>query len=389
MPAFLKRRKVFIPLIVLLVIAIAITACHHSINTHLRAMSVLLRFANPQAEGFSVRFAEHPLRETMGTAPSARGSIKYRLYTPTDVGNPGGIVLLHGVHRLGIDDPRLVNFARALAGSGIEVMTPELRDLADYRVTPQTIDQIGAAAVALSAEMKRPKVGLMGLSFAGGLALLAACKPEYSNHIGFVVAIGSHDDLGRVSRFFATNTIEKPDGTSVPFQAHEYGVLVLAYSHLDGFFSAADETAAKEALRLWLWEQPDASLKAAQQLSPEGRGEFDRLLHHRDQVQQQLLQEIQAHAAEMQAVSPHGHLANLNVPIFLLHGSGDSVIPASETLWLAQDVPKPDLKAVLVSPALIHVNMEGGVSLSQRWDLVNFLAKVVGAADQSANQNGP
>jgi hypothetical protein len=33
--------------------------------------------------------------------------------------------------------------------------------------------------------------------------------------------------------------------------------------------------------------------------------------------------------------------------------------------------------------------MEGGVSLSQRWDLVNFLAKVVGAADQSANQNGP
>jgi pimeloyl-ACP methyl ester carboxylesterase len=380
MPSF-KRRKVVVLLVVLLLVAIGIALFSHSANTHLRAMSVLLRFANPEAKGFSARFAQHPLQEQTGSAQNASGAFNYRIYKPTDVSNPGGIVLLHGVHRLGIDDPRLINFARVLAGAGIEVMTPELRDLADYRVTPQTVDQIGMAAVILSTEMKRAKVGVMGLSFAGGLALLTACKPVYANNIGFVVAIGSHDDLGRVSRFFALNSIEKPDGSTVPFQAHEYGVLVLAYSHLDGFFSAADEPAAKEALRLWLWEQSDAALKAAQQLSPPGQQEFDRLVHHRDQVQQQLLQEIQAHSGEMEAVSPHGHLANLNVPVFLLHGTGDSVIPASETLWLAQDVPHKDLKAVLVSPALIHVNMEDGVSLSQRWELVDFLAKVVDAAD--------
>ena len=28
------------------------------------------------------------------------------LYTPQDVQDPGGVVLLHGVHHLGIDDPR-------------------------------------------------------------------------------------------------------------------------------------------------------------------------------------------------------------------------------------------------------------------------------------------
>lgn len=345
-------------------------------------MSVLLRFANPEAKGFGTRFARHPLAERVGSAQGAGQTFQYRIYTPTDVSNPGGVVLLHGVHRLGIDDPRLISFARALAGAGIEVMTPELRDLADYRVTPETVDQIGMAAVVLSTEMKHRKVGVMGLSFAGGLALLAACKPVYANNIGFVLAIGSHDDLGRVSRFFALNSIEKPDGTTVPFQAHEYGVLVLAYSHLDGFFSPADEPAAKDALRLWLWEQQDAAIKAEQQLSPEGQQEFERLVHHRDQVQQQLIQEIQAHKDEMEAVSPHGHLANLDVPVYLLHGSGDSVIPASETLWLAKDVPQKDLQAMLISPALIHVNMEDGVSLGQRWELTNFLAKVVNAADE-------
>lgn len=379
MAGFIKRRKWTILLVLVGVVAIAAVLFHHSISSHWRAMSVLQRFANPDAKGFGTRFARHPFREETGSAP-----LRYRIYKPTDVSNPGGIVLLHGVHHLGIDDPRLANFARALAAAGIEVMTPELHDLTDYHVTPETIDRIGISAGILTRQMNVPRVGVMGLSFAGGLALMAACKPEYADKIGFVVAIGSHDDLARVSRFFAVNSIEKPDGSTMPLPAHEYGVLILAYSHLEDFFSAADEAAANEALRLWLWEQSQEAMKAVQRLSPEGQREFELLVHHRDELQQKFLEEIKLHHSEMVAVSPHGRLTRLNVPVFLLHGAGDSVIPASETLWLAKDVPHQDLMAVLVSPALIHVNMEEGVSLSQKWDLVDFLAKVIDSTDQLA-----
>ncbi|HEY6969319.1 MAG TPA: hypothetical protein VJA94_08945 [Candidatus Angelobacter sp.] len=380
MAGFFKRRRNIV-LIILIFLAGGTLALSHFASTHLRAMSVLLRFSNPRSTGFSVRFARHPFTEEIGTAQAASGELRYRIYKPSDVSNPAGMVLLHGVHRLGIEEPRLVSFSRALAAAGIEVMTPELRDLADYHVTPRTIDQIGIAAVVLSTQMHQPKVGIMGLSFAGGLALLTACKPDYANKIGFVVAIGSHDDLGRVSRFFATNTIEKPDGSTVPFQAHEYGVLVLAYSHLDGFFSPQDIPTAQEALRLWLWESPD-SMKKVDQLSPEGRTELDQLLHHRDQLRQQLLQEIDAHKDDMAAVSPHGHLQDLKVPVLLLHGAGDSVIPASETLWLERDIPRDELKAALVSSALIHVNMDEKVSFRDEWALVHFLAQVVDRADR-------
>ena len=387
MGGLFKRRRNIVLLIILGAVVVTAVALRHFASTHLRAMSVLLRFSSPQSTGLGVRFARHPFKEEIGSAQGASGQFKYRIYRPSDVSNPAGMVLLHGVHHLGIEEPRLMSFSRALAAAGIEVMTPELHDLADYHVTPRTVDQIGIAAVVLSTQLKQPKVGVMGLSFAGGLALLAACKSDYAGKIGFVVAIGSHDDLGRVSRFFATNAIEKPDGGTAPFQAHEYGVLVLAYSHLDGFFSAADEPAAKDALRLWLWEDGGEGMKAAQKLSPQGQQEFDRLLHHRDQVRQQLLQEIETHKDEMAAVSPHGQLQNLRVPTFLLHGEGDTVIPASETLWLSQDVPHNYLKAALVSPALIHVNMDEKVSLSQRWALVHFLAQVLGNADQLRHSN--
>jgi pimeloyl-ACP methyl ester carboxylesterase len=83
----------------------------------------------------------------------------------------------------------------------------------------------------------------------------------------------------------------------------------------------------------------------------------------------------------MDAVSPHGHLSQLRVPVFLLHGSGDTVIPAAETEWLAKDVPRTELKAELISPALIHVSMEQTVSLREKWALVDFLAQVLHAAD--------
>jgi pimeloyl-ACP methyl ester carboxylesterase len=376
----LKRRTVIL-VIVVATIALTGAALNHPIDTHLRAMSVLLRFSDPQSTGLGVHFAQHPVKEQMGSAQTSAGTVKYRLYIPGDVDHPAGLVVAPGIHRLGIEDPRLISLSRSLAGAGVEVMTPEISDLADYRVTLRCIDQIGTSAVVLSTQSNQQKVGVMGLSFAGGLALLAATRPEYAEKIGFVATVGSHDDLVRVSRFFATNSIEKPDGSNAPFQAHEYGVLVLAYSHVEDFFSRADAPKAREALRLWLWEKPDAAMDIARRLSPEGQREFDELVHHHDLLRSQLLREVELHADEMRAVSPHGQLEHLNVPVLLLHATGDSVIPASETLWLQQDVPAKDLKAVVISPALIHVSMEQKVPFSQKWELVDFMAKVIDSTE--------
>ena len=381
MAGFFKRRRNIVLLIILAVLLATALALGHSVSVNLRAMSVLLRFSDPQAKGFSVRFAQHPVREEAGSAETAWGPLNYKLYIPQDVSHPPGIVIAPGVHHLGLEHPGLIALARALAGAGVAVMTTELRDLADYHITPRAVEIIGLSARTLSTRLGQEKVGVIGLSFAGGLALLAACKPEYAGHIGFVLAIGAHDDLARVSRFFATNTIEEPDGKTVPFEAHEYGVLILAYSHLEDFFSPEDIPVAREALRLWLWEQPEAT-KKAKQMSAAGQAEWDLLLHHRDQLRQKFLDEIKLHSDEMEPVSPHGHMGNFTVPVFVLHGAGDTVIPASESLWLAHDIPADKLEAILVSPALIHVKMEDTVTLRQKWDLVHFLARVLESTDE-------
>lgn len=382
MARFTRKQKVFIFLFVVVAsIGFIGAVLLHPVGPHLRAMSLLLRFSSPQAQGLSASFAQHPFKEEDGSALTPHGALKFRLYLPQGGDTHGAMVLLHGVHHLAIEEPRLVSFARSLAGTGVVVMTPEFKDLADYHITSETIDLIGASALVLSARTDR-QVGVMGLSFAGGLALLAASKPEYSGSIGFVLAVGAHDDMGRVARFFAANTIENPDGSAASLQAHDYGVLVLAYSHLDHFFSPQDMGPAQDALRLWLWEDTDKAMAAARRLSPQGQAKFDQLVHHHELLRPQIMQEIERHSDEMQAVSPRGHISQLKVPVYLLHGTGDSVIPASETMWLVKDVPPKELKAWLVSPALIHVSMEETVPFSQKWALVDFLAQVLDATDK-------
>jgi dienelactone hydrolase len=378
-----RRNRPAIAIFFLLLAAVVIPVLARPAWTHLRAAAVLLRVQSPQHPGALASLNAHPVDETQTEVPTPTGPIRARLYTPRDRPHAPGIVLVHGVHHLGIDEPRLVAFARALSSSGVRVLTPELLSLADYQVDRASIDLIGYSARALSAPL-RQKVGVLGLSFSGGLSLLAAADPRFEPYISFVVSVGAHDDLERVSQFLITNTIMRPDGSIVHITAHEYGALILIYSHVSDFFPPADVPAAREALQLLLWEKADESRKRADLLSPGARQKMELLYnHHVEALAGELRETIARHRAEMAPVSPRRNLGALRVPALLLHGTADNVIPSSELLWLQRDVPPAALKAALISPAIAHVALEVEPSITDRWKLVHFMAQILELTEDS------
>ena len=108
---------------------------------------------------------------------------------------------------------------------------------------------------------------------------------------------------------------------------------------------------------------------------------MDALLARRiDAVRPQILRAIQADHSELAALSPHGQIANVRIPVFILHGADDNVIPPAESLWLERDVPHSALREVLITTAFSHVDPKKQPGFYEELRLVHFLGAVLRAA---------
>jgi dienelactone hydrolase len=354
----------------------------YSLRYELRSYVFLNQFLDPHASGFLVRLERHGLDMQEVMLSTTHGPVRARLYVPRGVAHPPGMVLVHGIHHLGIDEPRLMNFARAAASNGFSVLTPEIAALADYHVDGASIGTIGESTAWLQQRLATGPVTIVGVSFAGGLSLLAACDPRYAPHIRALVLMGAYDNLGRVARFLATSQAEFPDGHLEAYVAHDYGAAVFVYSHPDQFFPASDQAVAHDALRDWLWEQPNEAQSLFPRLGPASRATMEILLARQiDRLRPKLLDAIQADDSQLSALSPQGKLGALHAPVFLLHGATDDIIPSTETLWLEREIPKPYLRAALITPAFSHVDPDKHAVWIDQVRLIEFLAGVLRTAD--------
>ena len=287
--------------------------------------------AKAGAPAWLVHYREKVVSERLLELPSGT---RARLYSPRAVSSPAGLVLAHGIHEEGIAEPRLRGLARALASSGIEVLTPELSELAHYHVTYQGAETIAEAARLLAARLGRERVMVFGISFGGGLALRAACDPKLRAPIERVIALGAHHDAYRVSRFFLGTAATGPEGVSAGVEPHPYGRVVLYRSLFDlphrGPFTPDEK------------ERVQAALTKA-------RDSLDR-------------------------ASPSHCPRPVDLPVFLLHGRGDRVIPYTETLWNQAQLARTTHVESLISDAIAHAEYEPP-SLWERLRLVHFMAR--------------
>jgi len=374
------RRRSWIVWIVLFVVLVSIAA--YLLRFDLASYSLLRHFTDPQASGPLLRWESRPVTTEEVSIPTADGPVQARLYMPVGVKHPAGMVAIHGIHHLGMDEPRMMSFARATASTGLAVLTPQIDSLADYHVDRDSIPQIGESAVWLDNWLGDHGVTVTGISFAGGLSLLAAIDPKYAPHMRALVLMGAYDDLARVSRFLATGQQELPNGKIEPHPAHDYGASVFVYAHLNQFFPAGDLAVAHEALRDWLWEHPENAKPLIAKLSPASQAKMDALLERRiDEVRPEILNAIHTDEVELAKISPRGHIANLRVPVYILHGAEDNIIPPAESLWLAQDIPHAEVRDALITGAFSHVDPEKDASVMEELKLVHFIAGVLRAAN--------
>jgi dienelactone hydrolase len=365
----MKRRLVALALLGLVLVALL----YAPVARRVRASRLLSALADQKSA------TKTPLVETDLVLPGRDGPIRARLYRLPGTRGPG-LVIGHGVHYRGIEERRLVPFARELARAGLAVLTPELRELTDYRITLQGASIISDSVRYLAARkdlVVSPRVGLLGFSFAGGLALVAASDRELGKHLSYVVSVGGHHDLGRVMRFLVRDEIETVDGLR-KLKAHDYGLVVLVHDNLERFVDPPDRDTMRAALRLWLHEDKRAALAiASQRVTASGERLYQLLESGRLREFGPRLEAIlKERAVELSRLSPRGRLARIDVPVYLLHGSADTVIPPTEVAFAEQELADSEHLA-LVTPLLDHVEVSRHATLRDQLALVDFVARLL------------
>jgi acetyl esterase/lipase len=223
------------------------------------------------------------------------------------------------------------------------------------------------------------------VSFAGGLTLVAAGRPGVADKVTAVFALGAHADLPRVVRYLCNEGAP----ASLP-PPHDYGVVLMLresiplvvpanqasslnaaiLTFLDA--SSAESTNTEESKRLF-----DAARLAETTLAEPSRS----LMHAVNTRDVKTLGKLLAPYAEQiggaPQVSPVRSPAT-TAPVFLLHGSNDSVIPSTETVELSNYLRQHGNTRVdvLLTPLLTHADARTDVPVRETWKLIRFWTRL-------------
>jgi dienelactone hydrolase len=312
-------------------------------------------------------------------------SIRARVYAPAIGPARQTVLLVSGLHPAGIDEPRLVALARRLAEANVTVVTPEIPELSRFEITPILTDRIEAAAAWLATESgvaPTGRIGLMGVSFSGGLAVVAAGRPSLRNHLLYVLSFGGHDDLRRVLQYFCTGKEGLPP--------HDYGVAVVLLNVADHLVPPAQVAPLRDAVRRFLWasyldrvdklqaQREFAALREVARTLPEPAATLLEYVNNRDvkYLGPRLLPYIGFYV-DVPALSP-SRSPHPVVPVFLLHGRDDNVIPAVESRNLADRFRGEVAVRLLITTLISHAEADQPAHLTDVMRLAGFWGDLLG-----------
>lgn len=319
------------------------------------------------------------------TIPWRGGALRARAYRPAEWHGARGFLLVPGVHAAGIDEPRLVGFARDLAATGHPVLTAELPDLAHYRITVRTTDMIeDAAAWTLSQSEylgRDGRIGMMGISFGGGLTIVAAARRSIADRVAFAMGFGAHSDLPRTLRYLCTGV--QPDGVVRP--PHDYGLAIVLLGAADRVVPADQVQPLRaailsylEASRLDMVDKAKAAVefqhaKALETDLREPSRTYMDYVNTRDvaHLGPILLPHVLPLGGDP-ALSPERSPAP-HCPVYLLHGTDDNVVPAIESTLLARDLRARGVQVhLLLTPLITHAEVDRASTATAIWQLIHF-----------------
>jgi acetyl esterase/lipase len=289
-------------------------------------------------------FSSSPVRATVPYSSTGGEPELAELWLPagaTRQHRAGAMLLVFGVNNLGRNHPAIVRVADGLARTGVAVLVPDSRSMLDGRLRADDLDKVVEAFDLLAArqEVDPTRVGIVGFSVGGSLALIAAADPRLARRVAWVNAFGAYGDAEAYLASVAAHAYVDPSGAVVAWKPTTLAREVFLRLLLDAVADPGDRGLLEERYGKEIVSsdrvKPDAALHGSL-ATDGGRAVYDLLTAGSLPDAHRAIASLPpATRAFIRAISPVEHLDGLRTRVYLMHEISDHHVPFVESRVLA------------------------------------------------------
>ncbi len=282
--------------------------------------------------------------EVIVDVPEGRGHLPVDVYYPDDGEAHGTVILAIGAAYKIRDHPGVVRLSKAISRAGITVVVPELYyPYKDQETLPENVRALTTAFGTNVEEMvatiqwirEQPyvnpdKLGVVGFSAGGGIALMAAADARIRADLDFVVTLGTYYDMVDLVSAITTHQVTY-DGETTSWEPRLKSVRVL-YRSIISFLPENEDRSL--LTRIYLDDDNSARAEVSH-LSDKGRELYDAFEKRDTKTIIRLWTEFSPQDVEtLREISPSTYVHGLHTDLYIMAGRTDRYIPHVESLKL-------------------------------------------------------
>ena len=276
------------------------------------------------------------------------------------------IVFIHGMSPMGIDDKRQTRLCQSLASLGYLVLAPEISSIKNCNPSPEIIDELGILFKAIYQKYQQ-NFSIFSASYSSTACMLTIAQREHLNQIiSSVLSINCFSSLTRICKYWFESEDVDPYGTHI-FLKRYFAALDQTHQNIlqkkNKRYKELSIMFEKAILKNWYALQENNSSYNLEydsflnKLSKQNKELFLSLCsssHKRLEYYENIMNYFRTYKDSLELEK----MANaIKIPIFLLHGKHDKLMPSQESVYLSHEFKKNSIQyLLLISPLIEHSN---------------------------------